>query len=249
MEKQYHTNLSKEDLKGARYAIITGDPDRVHIIASYMDNPSFITQKRGYTSYLGYVNNKPVLVISHGIGGPSVAIIVEEIANLGIESIIRVGTSGGIQLNVNAGDLVIANASIRQEGTTRQYAPIEFPAVANFDIVRALKESADELKYPNHIGIVQCKDSFAGQHHPELMPVSYDLETKWEAWKDLGALCSEMETATLYIISSYLKIRSAAILTVVWNQEQKKKGISQEKNFDTNKEIEVAVNALKKLII
>lgn len=247
-EVMYHIGLSKEMIKHAKYAILPGDPGRVPKIAACLDNPIKLCTNREYTSYLGDLEGEPILVMSTGMGGPSTAIAVEELAAIGVENLIRVGTSGGMQLDVNAGDLVIAQAAIRQEGTSKEYAPVEFPAVANIDLVNALKKAADELSYPNHVGVVHCKDSFYGQHDPERMPVSYELENKWEAWIKAGALCSEMETAALYTVSSVLRIKAAAILLVIWNQEKEKRGLSQNQDFDVDKEIFVTIKALTNII-
>lgn len=247
-EVMYHIGLSKEMIKHAKYAILPGDPGRVPKIAACLDNPIKLCTNREYTSYLGDLEGEPILVMSTGMGGPSTAIAVEELAAIGVENLIRVGTSGGMQLDVNAGDLVIAQAAIRQEGTSKEYAPVEFPAVANIDLVNALKKAADELSYPNHVGVVHCKDSFYGQHDPERMPLSYELENKWEAWIKAGALCSEMETAALYTVSSVLKIKAAAILLVIWNQEKEKRGLSQNQDFDVDKEIFVTIKALSNII-
>lgn len=247
-EVMYHIGLSKEMIKHAKYAILPGDPGRVPKIAACLENPYKIAVNREYTSYLGTLEGEPILVMSTGMGGPSTAIAVEELAAIGVENLIRVGTSGGMQLDVDAGDLVIAQAAIRQEGTSKEYAPVEFPAVANIDLVNALKKAADELSYPNHVGVVHCKDSFYGQHDPERMPVSYELENKWEAWIKAGALCSEMETAALYTVSSVLRIKAAAILLVIWNQEKEKRGLSQNQDFDVDKEIFVTIKALTNII-
>ena len=244
----YHIQLRKEDLKGAKYAIMAGDPGRIPKIAACLKNSHKLTTNREYTSYLGELEGENVLVISHGIGGPSTAICVEELALLGIENFIRIGTSGGMQLDVNAGDLVIAQAAIRQDGTSKEYVPIEFPAVANFELTQALKKAADELEFTNHIGVVQCKDSFYGQHSPERMPVGYELLNKWDAWIKAGALCSEMETAALYTVCSMLRLKASAILLVVWNQEQEKKGLPQKTDFDTDKAIIVTIKAISNLI-
>ena len=201
-DKMYHIGLSREDIEGAKFAILPGDPGRVESISKYLENHKKIGQKREYTSFLGTLKNEKVLVISTGMGGPSTAICVEELAQIGITHLIRVGTSGGMQLNVNAGDVVIATGAIRQEGTSKEYLPIEFPAIADFNISIALRDAAQELGFNNHTGVVQCKDSFYGQHSPEKMPISYELLNKWDAWIKGGALCSEMETAALYTVSS-----------------------------------------------
>lgn len=244
----YHIGLKKADLQGARYAILPGDPGRVKLIAEKMENPLFLKTNREYTSFLGEIKDEKILVISTGMGGPSTAICVEELAMLGIKNLIRVGTSGGMQTEVKAGDIVIASGAIRQEGTSKEYVPVEFPAVADIDLVLALREAAKELGYQNHVGIVQCKDSFYGQHEPKRMPISYELENKWLAWCKAGCLCSEMETATLYIVSSILKLKAAAVLLVVWNQEREKLGLDNEETFDVDQEINVAIKAIEKLI-
>ena len=134
------------------------------------------------------------------------------------------------------------------EGTSREYAPIEFPAVADFDIISALKEASDNLKFRSHIGVVQCKDAFYGQHEPENKPVSYELENKWEAWLRLGTLASEMESAALFTVASYLGVRVGSIFLAIANQERAKKGLSNEQVHDTSGAIKTAVEAVKILI-
>jgi len=247
-DKMYHINLSKSDIGGAKYAILPGDPGRVGSIAKYLENPKKISQNREYTAYLGNIKKEKVLIISTGMGGPSTAICVEELAMIGITHLISIGTSGGMQLDVKAGDLVIATSAIRQEGTSNEYLPVEFPAVADLDITNALVDSVKDLKLDYHTGVVQCKDSFYGQHNPKRMPVSYELENKWNAWIKGGALCSEMETASLFIVSSALRLKAGAILLVIWNQEREKAGLSQEENFDTDRAIKVVIKAIEKLI-
>ena len=247
-EIMYHIGLGKEDIKGAKYAILPGDPGRVPKIAACLTDAKKIAVNREYTSYLGTLEGEKVLVMSTGMGGPSTAIAVEELAEIGIEYLIRVGTSGGMQLDVSAGDLVVAQAAIRQEGTSKEYVPIEYPAVADIDLINALRKAGEELGYTTHTGVVHCKDSFYGQHSPERMPVSYELENKWQAWIKAGALCTEIETASLYTVASTLRLKAAAILLVIWNQEKEKKGLPQEKNFDVNKEIYVAIKALSNII-
>lgn len=247
-EKMYHIGLSKEDILGAKYAILPGDPKRVARIASYLDNAKEICVNREYTSYLGDLEGEKVLVMSTGMGGPSTAIAVEELAQIGIKNLIRVGTSGGMQLDVMPGDVVVATGAIRQEGTSKEYLPIEYPAVADIDCSLALRESAKELGLTCHTGVVQCKDSFYGQHSPNKMPVSYELLNKWDAWVKGGALCSEMETASLFTVASTLRLHAGAVLLVIWNQEREKQGLPQEDCFDTDRAIRVAIGAIRKLI-
>ena len=167
--KQYHIALDEND--SAKYCILPGDPGRCEKIAKYLDEPKFIASNREYTTWSGSISGEKVLVTSTGIGGPSAAIAMEEFCAIGVDTFIRVGTCGGINMNVKSSDVVIATAAIRHEGTSLEYAPVEYPAAADFEIVRALVDSACELSERWHTGIVQCKDSFYGQHSPQRMPV------------------------------------------------------------------------------
>ena len=188
---QYHIGLKQGDI--GEYVILPGDPKRCEKIAAYFDNAELIADRREFTTYTGYLNGVKVSVTSTGIGGPSAAIALEELVKVGGKYFIRVGTCGGMDLGVKSGDLVIATGAVRMEGTSKEYAPIEFPAVADYDIVTSLIQGAKKLNLPYHVGIVECKDSFYGQHNPDLMPVSYELNHKWNAWLKLGCLASEME--------------------------------------------------------
>lgn len=243
-EIMYHIGLKRTD--GARSAIICGDPGRVEGIARLMDDPVFVASNREYTSWAASIDGERVLVISHGIGGPSTAICIEELNLIGTQNIIRVGTCGGMAMDVKAGDIVIAQASIRAEGTSREYLPIEFPAVADFGITRVLADAAADGVHPYHIGVVHCKDSFYGQHSPELMPVSGELLTKWKAWLGGGCLASEMETATLYTVAAALGMRAGCVLRAVWNQERADKGIVDPDDNDKLSAARVAIEALRR---
>ena len=225
-EKCFHIGLKPSD--GARLAIICGDPARVAGIAELTDGCSPLAVNREYTSYSAELDGERIIVMSHGIGGPSTAICVEELNLIGVRTIIRVGTCGGMAKNVRAEDIVIASSAIRAEGTSREYLPIEFPAAADFDVTAALRDAADRLGLVSHTGVVHCKDSFYGQHSPERMPVSGELEAKWKAWLMGGALASEMETAALFCVSAYLGIRAGAVLRVLWNQERAAAGLDME---------------------
>ena len=207
-----------------------------------------MADSREYVTYTGYLEGEKVSVTSTGIGGPSASIAMEELVKSGADTFIRVGTCGGMQLDVKSGDLIIATGAIRMEGTSKEYAPIEFPAVANIDIVNALIASAKELGIPYHAGVVQCKDAFYGQHSPEAMPVSYELLNKWEAWKRLGCLASEMESAALFIVASTLHVRVGSIFLAIANQEREREGLPNPVVHDTDMAIRTAVEALRRLI-
>ncbi|MCQ2770563.1 MAG: uridine phosphorylase [Clostridia bacterium] len=247
LDKQFHIQCVEGDV--GRYVIIAGDPGRIPSIASYFDDAHQVAYNREYNIYTGYLCGVKVSAASHGIGGPSTAILIEELHNIGADTFIRTGTCGGIDLDVKSGDIVVATGAIRFEHTSMEYAPIEFPAVADLDITTALKAASLELGNVTHTGVVQCKDSFYGQHDPARMPVSYELLEKWEAWKRLGVKASEMESAALFVIASALKCRAGSCFHVVWNQEREKAGLDQQKNEDTSNSVKVAVEALKKIIM
>ena len=246
MEKMYHVGF--DDTHGARYAILPGDPGRVEKIAGFLENPRFLCQHREYTTWLGELEGENVLVMSTGMGGPSTAIGVEELYQTGVRTLIRIGTCGGMATPVMGGDLVVANAAIRMEGTSREYAPIEYPAVADLDVTNALVAASKELGNPYHTGVVQCKDAFYGQHEPERMPVSYELLNKWEAWKRMGCKASEMESAALFIAASHLRVRCGSNFLVVGNQERNALGMENPIIHDTESAIKTAVLAIRKLI-
>ncbi len=244
--EQYHIGLKNGDV--GEYVILPGDPKRCKKIAEYFEKPQLIADRREFVTYTGYLNDTKVSVTSTGIGGPSAAIAMEELTNIGAKNFIRVGTCGGMDINVKGGDIVIATGAIRMEGTSKEYAPIEFPAVANLDIINALVSAAKQLSYDYHTGIVQCKDSFYGQHSPDRMPVSYELQNKWEAWKRLGCLASEMESAALFIVASALKVKVGSVFLTVANQEREKLNLDNPIEHDTDKAIKTAIEAIKILI-
>jgi uridine phosphorylase len=244
--KQYHTGVGPGDI--GEYVILPGDPKRCAKIAEHFDNPVLVADSREYVTYTGYLDGVKVSVTSTGIGGPSAAIAIEELAKSGAHTFIRVGTCGGMQTEVCGGDLVIATGAVRMEGTSKEYAPIEYPAVADINITNALISAANKLGIKNHVGVVQCKDSFFGQHEPEVMPVSYELENKWQAWIRMGCLASEMESAALFIAGSFLRVRVGSCFLVVANQERAKAGLSNDQVHDTELAIKTAVEALRLLI-
>ena len=246
IEQSYHIGFNAGH--GARYALLPGDPGRVEKIAGYLDNPRPLSVSREYTTYIGQLSGEKVLVMSTGMGGPSTAIGVEELYRTGVDTFIRIGTCGGMQPDVMGGDLVIATGSVRMEGTTREYVPIEFPAVPDLSVTSALVNAAKNAGKKYHTGIVQSKDSFYGQHDPSRMPIGYELENKWNAWIKAGCLASEMESAALFIVSSYLRCRAGAIFLSVWNQEREKAGLDNPQIFDTSDAITTAVQALRLLI-
>ena len=243
---QYHINLRKGDV--GKYVILPGDPKRCAKIAKHFDDAKLVADSREYVTYTGYLDGVKVSVTSTGIGGPSAAIALEELVKVGADTFLRVGTCGGMQKEIMGGDLVIATGAIRMEGTSKEYAPIEFPAVADLDIINALVKSAKELNKTYHVGVVQCKDSFYGQHSPETKPVSYELMDKWNAWVRMGCKASEMESAALFIVGSYLNVRVGSSFLVVANQEREKLGLENPVVHDTEAAIEITIQAIRNLI-
>ena len=244
--RQYHIQVAKGEV--GRYVLMPGDPKRCAKIAKYFDNPVLIADNREYVTYTGTLDGVKVSVTSTGIGGPSASIAMEELYRCGADTFLRIGTCGGMQTEVKSGDVVIATGAIRMEGTSKEYAPIEYPAVADLDVTNALVAAAKAKEYTYHTGVVQCKDAFYGQHEPETKPVSYELLQKWEAWKRLGCLASEMESAALFVIGSYLQVRVGSVFLVMANQERAKAGLENPVVHDTDTAIRTAVDALRRLI-
>lgn len=245
-ELQYHIRCGEGDV--GRYVILPGDPGRCEKIAAYFDDAVFVAQNREYTTYTGTLLGEKVSVCSTGIGGPSASIAMEELHQLGADTFIRTGTCGGIDLDVQSGDIVVATGAIRFEHTSLEYAPIEFPAVPDFDVTAALKAASESLGYRTHTGVVQCKDSFYGQHSPEKSPVYYDLLQKWESWKRLGVKASEMESAALFVVAAALGVRCGSCFHAVWNQEREKAGLAMPMTEDTTGAVKVGIEAMKRII-
>ena len=244
--RQYHIQVAAGEV--GRYVILPGDPKRCEAIARHFGNPTLIADHREYVTYTGTLDGAPVSVCSTGIGGPSAAIALEELTQCGADTFIRVGTCGGMQRDVLSGDLVVATGAIRMEGTSKEYAPIEYPAVPDMDVTLALRGAARRSALRCHAGVVECKDSFYGQHSPGRMPVSYELQNKWQAWLRMGALASEMESAALFIAGAYLRVRVGSVLLVMANQEREAEGLENPVVRDTEAAIITAVEALRSLI-
>lgn len=245
-ERQYHIQVKPGEV--GRYCILPGDPKRCEKIAKYFEGPVRIADSREFVTYTGTLNGEKVSVTSTGIGGPSASIAMEELVNCGVDTFVRIGTCGGMQTDVLSGDTVIATGAVRMEGTSREYAPIEYPAVADLDVVNALVQSAKNMKVPYHTGVVECKDSFYGQHSPDRMPVGYELKEKWEAWKKLGCLASEMESAALFIVAAARHVRCGSCFLVMANQEREALGLSNPVVHDTDTAVRVAIGAVKILM-
>lgn len=246
LEQQFHIHCKPGDV--GRYCILPGDPGRVPAIAAYFEDAHQVASNREFNVWTGTLLGEKVTACSTGIGGASAAIAMEELHKCGVDTFIRTGTCGGIDLNVQSGDIVVATGAIRYEHTSQEYAPLEFPAVADYEIVQCLREATRALGLPLHTGVVQCKDSFYGQHSPETSPVYYELKQKWDSWKRLGVKASEMESAAMFVVAAALGCRCGSCFHVVWNQEREAAGLDQKMSEDTSAAVRVAVDGLKLLI-
>lgn len=250
-ERQFHIQTKAGDV--GKYVILPGDPGRVPKIAAHFDNAKQVAQNREYNVYTGTLDGVAVSAVSTGIGGPSAAIALEELVRCGAHTFIRVGTSGGIDTKVCGGDLVLASAAVRGDGTSKEYLPPDYPAVADFDVLCALRNAAAKVcdgtpGNAYHIGVVQSKDSFYGETNPETMPVAEYLTTRWESYVRCGCLTSEMECATLFSVGTAREVRVGGIITAIWNVERTKAGLEDTVCMDSSKAISCAVAALRELI-
>ncbi len=245
-ELQYHLQTKKGDV--GRYAILCGDPGRVASIAKYFDDAKEVAYNREFKTMTGTLNGVKISAVSHGLGCPSTDVCLRELINCGADTFIRCGTCGGIDLEVESGDIVVATGAIRFEHTSFEYAPECYPAVPDLSVTNALREASLELGLPTKCGIVQCKDSFYGQHKPETSAVHQELLHYWEAWKLLGVKASEMESSAAFVICSLFRCRCGSCFHTIWNQEREKAGLDQKQNMNTENAIKVAVRAMSKII-
>lgn len=245
-DEEFHLKIRPGDV--GRYVFLPGDPGRCEKIAEHFDDYHFVAFNREFKIYTGTIDGEKVSVCSTGIGGPSAAIALEELAHCGADTFVRIGSSGGMDPEVLGGDVVIASGAIRMEGTSREYVPMEYPAVADFEVTAALKEAAVNRGNRHHVGVVQCKDAFYGQHDPDSMAGSVQLKNKWDAWVKAGALCSEMESAALFIVGAVRRVRVGAILMVFANQTRRQMGLDDPKCYDTEEAIAIAVDAVRLMI-
>jgi uridine phosphorylase len=243
---QYHIQLKPGDV--GRYVLLPGDPGRSERIAAYFDDPQFIAQNREYTTYTGTLLGEKVSVVSTGIGCPSTAIAVEELVKIGADTFIRVGTSGGIQPDTKTGEVAIVTGAIRDEGTTRQYLPLEFPAVADLDVVHALRAGAQALGLPYRVGVSHSKDSFYGEVEAERMPLSEKLQARWKAWQLGGAVCSEMEAAAIFILAGIHRKRAGGVMMMVGAEEGLPEDEAGKALFHGDRAIQTAIEGIKILI-
>ena len=244
--KEYHIGVGKGDV--GEYVILPGDPKRCEAIAKHFKDAIKVGDSREFVTYTGYLDGCKVSVTSTGIGGPSASIALEELVKCGAHTFVRVGTCGGIDIDVKSSDVVIATGAIRFEGTSKEYCPIEYPAIANLDVINALVTAAKRLKKIYHVGVVQCKDAFYGQHKPNELPNHSKLNEYWDAWIRMGVKASEMESAALFVVADYLKVRCGSVFLVVANQTREAAKLDNPHVHDVETAISVGVEALRELI-
>ncbi|MBA3065022.1 uridine phosphorylase [bacterium] len=213
-EKEYHIALGKGDV--GRYALLPGDPGRTEKIAKYFDNAKEVAYNREYRTFTGTVDGIKISTTSTGIGCPSTAICVEELIKCGVDTFIRIGTAGSLQKEVGLGDVVISTAAVREEGTTRQYIPLSYPAVADFGVTQALVEAGNKLHIKYHTGISHCKDAFytEGADMDEL-PLGGNTRAMWNAWYKGNVLATSMESAALFVVSSIRRVYAGEVLAII----------------------------------
>jgi uridine phosphorylase len=245
-EVQHHVQVRRGDV--GRYVFLPGDPGRWERIAAYFDDPRHVAQNREYNTFTGTLLGEKVSVTSTGVGGPSAAIAMEELAKVGSDTFIRVGTSGAMQEWIQPGDLGIVTGAIRDEGTSLHYLPVEFPAVANLEITLALRDGARRTGATAHLGIAQSKDSFYGQHEPGRMPIAKRLQERWAAWMAGGAICSEMEAAPLYIVAATLGVRAGGIMMIAGHPDQRQMTPAEAARMDMDLLLRTSIEGLKVLI-
>ncbi|MGB2628655.1 MAG: nucleoside phosphorylase [Candidatus Acidiferrum sp.] len=242
MDKVLHLKATAADI-GA-YVFLCGDPSRVAAISKYFDEQREVSTARGYVIHSGKLAGERVSVVASGIGGPSTAIAVEELIALGARTFLRVGTCGSLQSNVKIGDTIISTAAVREEGTTRQYIAVEYPAVASWDVVQSLVQSCRRAKAKFHIGLTHCKDAFYSEL-PEYTADPEGTERRWNGWSRGNVLCTEMEASTIYVIASMRNCRAGALLHVVGSTIE---GNLITKAPDIEPVLEIAIAAMNLMI-
>ena len=243
-ERKYHVGLVEEEV--GKYILYPGDPARTAVIAKYLDGAKEVAFSREYRTFTGSLGGVPVSTMSTGMGGPSVAIGVEELRELGVHTFLRVGTCGATQPEIKMGDLVIATGAVRTEGTGDSYVPKEFPAVADYEVVTALLESARELGAPHHLGIIRAVDSLYSDLLPDTMPNGPGLRAELEMWQRAGVIANDMESSTLFVLASVRRLRAGSILLCV-----DEVGAGEIHHLDPSymeRMLKVAIGAIRRLI-
>ena len=223
MSDVFHLGVTKADLQGAKLAIVPGDPERVRRIAERMERAEFLCSQREFTIWRAYIDEHPVVICSTGIGGPSTSIAVEELAQLGVRTFLRIGTTGAIQPDIQVGDVIVTTGSVRLDGASRHFAPLEYPAVADFSCTQALVQAANANGVTVHTGITASTDTFyPGQERYDTYSgyVRREYQGALQEWTRLGVLNYEMESATLLTMCAALGLKAGCVAGVIVNRLQ-----------------------------
>lgn len=242
-QRQHHLRCAAGEI--APYVLLPGDPERAALIASHLDDRQHVATHREFTTYTGSYGGVPVSVTSTGIGGPSTAIAVEELVKVGAKTLIRVGTCGAMQPSVDPGDVIVATGAIRDEGTSDAYLPAPFPAVSTLHVADGLRSAAVARKLVTHVGVLHSKDSFYAQREPSRMPIADALHARWDAWIAGGALGSEMESATLFIVGAALGIDVGSICMVASSHDSATRLSQQAASDGISEVIDATLDAVR----
>lgn len=250
MKKVFHLGLESSDLKGADLAIVPGDPARAERISSLLEEPVSLAKTREYHVFLGYLDHQPIVVCSTGIGGPSTSIAVEELAQLGIRTFLRVGTTGAIQPHINEGELLVSHASVRLDGASQHFAPIPYPAVADFYTTQAMVNACENSGVPFHLGITASSDTFyPGQERYDTYSgyVTNAYQGSFKEWQNLGVMNYEMESATLFTMCAALGLKAACVAGVLVNRTRQEIPHIDQQSVE-QKAIQVVLETAKNLL-
>ncbi len=251
-ERKMHVALTAEELDGATLALVPGDPARVARIAELLDDPVHLASNREFTTWRGSVEGRALVVTSTGVGGPSTSIAVEELAQLGVRTFVRVGTTGSIQPDLPVGHLVITQAAVRLDGASRHFAPLEYPAASTFACTRALVDAAIDRDAPHRVGITASSDTFyPGQERYDTVAgdVTAAMRGSLAEWRRIGVLNYEMESATLFTMCATNGWRAGCVAGVI-AQRTESEAIVDESSVAATEEVavEVAVDAARRLL-
>ena len=231
-----------------RYVFLPGSPERTEKIAAYFDNPKEIAYNREFRTFVGELDGVKVAVTSTGIGGPSAAIAVEELHQCGADTMLRVGTCASTSEKVSLGDVVIPNGAVRMEGVSTHYLPIEYPAVPDFQVVKAVEQAAQKLEFPYNVGVTITKASFYTQTTPETKPVGPELVYKWQAYEKGGATSTSMECSVLFCVGASLGIRTSSVMISATNFGEYSNDADDYPSGWEERAIEVGIEAMKIMI-
>ena len=245
-KKMMHIGLEPGEV--GRYVFLPGSPERTEKIAAYFDNPKEIAYNREFRTFVGELDGVKVAVTSTGIGGPSAAIAVEELHQCGADTMLRVGTCASTSEKVSLGDVVIPNGAVRMEGVSTHYLPIEYPAVPDFQVVKAVEQAAQKLEFPYNVGVTITKESFYTQTTPETKPVGPELVYKWQAYEKGGATSTSMECSVLFCVGASLGIRTSSVMISATNFGEYSNDADDYPSGWEERAIEVGIEAMKIMI-